>query len=48
MCDVAVLILERNKQREGDGEIRRLTVYRILLKEDCFYGTIIEEPFIRR
>lgn len=48
MCDVAVLILERNKQREGDGEIRRLTVYRILLKEYCFRCTIIEDPFIRR
>ena len=35
MCDVAVLNLERNKQREGDGEIRRLwyNYRRVLHKE---------------
>ena len=33
MCDIAVLNSERNKQGKGDGEIRRLTVHKILLNK---------------
>ena len=35
-------------KEKGGGAIRRLTVYRILLKEYLFRGIIIIESFTRR